>query len=920
VLSTFPAPGGQARPPDLVGRDRELAAIDLLIDDRRPVAMAVLLDGEAGIGKTSLWRAGRTRATEAGLRVLAAELGERETDLPLVGLVLLLGPIDAAIAEPIDALAIGRAVVAQLDSLAAVGPVVIAIDDVQWLDPVSEHVLTFAIRRLADRPMRVLLTRRTDRDEAPPFGLDRALPIERLNRIRLQSLGPSDLDGLLRARLDVRLPRPRLVELHAIANGNPFHALEIVQAVLRTGRPLGDEAFVVPASLADVVRSGIDGLSAAGRHAVLLAATAGTVPADLLEAAAGGRAGISEAVADGSLELDDARVRVRHPLLASVVYDSALPSERREAHRGLADVASDPIDRARHRALATTGVDEAVAAELEASADAAARRGAPALGAFLAEQSARLTPRSDAAASRRRRRTGAMHRISAGDPAAARGVLERLAEETDQGPERAVTLLYLADTVGDDLERSIALAEQALAEAGDDPALGAQIHTALGVFTWLAGDLARATDHCLASAELAEASGDEHLVAISLGELCHAEAVLGRPWSRAAMERALELERRLDQFPPWLRPSFQLGIILTYTDRPDEARPLVMAELDRVTALGDEAARVGVLFRLAELELRAGNWGPASETAREAMALGAQAGIEQEQTTGLMVHALMTAHLGALDAARQAASRSLAVATEMGDRIVATRARGVLGLIEMSAGRPVEALASLEPAMDDLRRMGIGELSIAAVPENLVEALIAVGRLDEAAALCDETEERGLPADRAWHAAIASRGRALIAAARGEHEAARRAIADAYDAHARLPNPFTLGRMHLAAGIAARRARRWAEARRAFTDALEVFDRLGAARWAERAATELGRLPGRPPAGEGLTETERAIATLVAAGLPNKALAGRLSVTTRTVEQRVSRIYQKLGVASRSELARSFDPDAREAGRSGSDA
>ncbi len=333
----------------------------------------------------------------------------------------------------------------------------------------------------------------------------------------------------------------------------------------------------------------------------------------------------------------------------------------------------------------------------------------------------------------------------------------------------------------------------------------------------------------------------------------------------------------------------------------------MVAELDRMHALGDEAGRVGVLFRLAELELRAGNWGRAAAAASEATSLADQAGIEQEQTTASIAHALVSAHLGDLDCARTVGVRCLAVAESMGDRIVATRARGVLGLVEVSAGRPADALVHLEPALADLRTMGIGELSIAAVPENLVDALVAVGRLGDAAAVCETTAAAGRRAGRAWHAAVAARGRALVASARGDHGAACLALEEAYAAHARLPNPFTLARTHLVAGIAARRSRRWADARRAFTDALDLFDHLGAARWADRAGNEIGRLPGRAPSRGGLTETERAVAELVASGLPNKAIAARLAVSTRTVEQRVTRIYQKLGVGSRVELVRHLD-------------
>ena len=169
----------------------------------------------------------------------------------------------------------------------------------------------------------------------------------------------------------------------------------------------------------------------------------------------------------------------------------------------------------------------------------------------------------------------AEHHTAAGDAPRARELLESLAASVPAGPERAEVLDRLADAVGDDLSRSIALCEQALEEAGDAPALVASIHVALSIFTWLAGDLRASLDHTRAAAAAAERARDDRALAIALGEIAHAEAVLGVGDPRRTIAPALELERQLGEFPANARPSFQLGIICLYTDALAEARPLL---------------------------------------------------------------------------------------------------------------------------------------------------------------------------------------------------------------------------------------------------------------------------------------------------------------------------------------------------------
>jgi DNA-binding CsgD family transcriptional regulator len=906
----------------ILGRGDELRRVLAILDDEAPGARAIVLSGEAGIGKTTIWREGVRRARDLGLRTLVAQPAESEAELPFAAIGDLLGPVvdastelpdpqrealDHALqrsysTEPVSRLAVSRAVAELLGTLAAEGPLVIAVDDLQWLDAPSEHALEFALRRLADTPTRVLVAKRTEQGLPPHLGLDRAPLAEMVADVELEPLPATEVGALLNDRLGLTLPRPRLLELHAACGGNPFYALEIGQMLLQS--PGWDDlsTLPVPESLGDLLRRRLDALSSGARDATLLAAASTQPTALLLERAAGGSTGVAEAVRESVLRLDDERVRFSHPLLASVAYGSATPWERRAAHRRLAEAATDPVERGRHLALATEEPDEAVAAELEAAASRADASGAPEAAAALLERAASLTPAGDEEGRRRRRADTVQHHVASGDTARGRAILEQLIAELAPGVERANLLHQLAD-LGSSFVESISFAEQALEEAGGEPIVSAAAHVQLAICTALTGDLMRSIEHTRAAARCADEAGDDRLVAITTADLCYRLMYLGLPYPEEELARALELERRLDGFPAFQRPSFQFGLILAYTDSPDRARPLIRAELERLEKAGNAGWQIGVLLRLADIELRAGSWSEAARLARRCMSIGINVGIAQERCIGLMVHGLVQAHLGNVDEARDSAGRAFAIAQETSDRTYAARSAGVLGFADLSAGDAEAALHHLAPASAELRRMGVGEVSIHHVVQNEIDALVATGRLADAETTIAYVEEKGRPTRRAWHAAVAARGRALVAAARGDNDSARTALDVALEAHERLQQPFERGRTLVARGQIERRAKHRAAARTSLTEALEVFDGLGAALWSERAAAELARIPGRVRASGDLTETERRVADLVADGLSNKEVAAKLFVSVRAVESNLSKIYAKLDIRSRAELA-----------------
>lgn len=891
-----------------------------LAEDARTVGIVV--DGEAGIGKTTLWLGALELVQEAWFRVLRCRPSEAEQELPFAALGDLVEPLfdsafgelpaiqrdalDVALqrtrgVEPATRLAVSRAVLALLREQAMRGRVLVAIDDVQWLDRSTADVLSFALRRLEGLPVRLLIARRSETVEPLPLGLDRAPFADDLARLRVGPMTLDELGGLLRGRLALRLPRPRLAELHASCAGNPFYALEIGRALRATGSREDGEPLPVPESLNALLARRLDTLPQEARLATLLAAASPQPTAGLVERAAGDSDGLALAVAAGVLEATGERLRFTHPLLASTIYSAAPPWERREIHARLASAADGALERAHHLARSAVDPDEGVATELAAAATEAAARGAPETAGSLLERAAELTPRDRRDEWRSRLVDAAQNHLNSGDPARSRAILELLAGSLPPGRDRADVLWKLAD-VGEDFATSIELCEQALAEAGADLALTSQIHVMLATLTWVTGDVPRAVGHSRAAVESAGAAGNELVEALAIGDLSYRLMMLGQPYPQAELERAVEIETRYDGFPAFQRPSFQLGLIFAYTDRPDEARPLLRAELERLVRAGNDSWQIGVLLRLADVELRSGNWAEAAGIARRSVDIGLSAGIAQERAIGHMIHGLVQAHLGRLAEADRAARIALSLCAEAGDAVYAARSRAVLGFVELSRGNPRAALDHLGPATEELRRMDVGELSLSQVVQNEIDALVALDLLDEAEDTIALVEAKGRPTGRAWHEAVAARGRALVAAARGELDEAHAHVARALAAHERLPQPFELGRTLLAQGTIERRAKRRGEARRALTAALEVFDQLGAPRWAEKAVVELARIPGRGRADGELSETERRVAELVGSGLSNKEVAAKLFVTVRTVEGNLTRVYRKLGVHSRTEL------------------
>ena len=920
IESYPPAAGEGARrtrtPATVVGREAEQQLLAGLLE-RPGGAPIVLLEGEAGIGKSTLWEESVRRARELTERVLTCRPAETEACLPFSALGDLLGPLldegldllpepqrdalEAALllttppATPTDRLAVSQAALSLVRGRAA-ATTVLAIDDLQWLDAPSAEVLAFVLRRVGDAHVRAVLARRGEPGTPLPLGLDRGVRVE---RVALGPLSADELDHVVVAQLGVQLPRPRLIELHRVSRGNPYYAIEIVRALgARGDPPTSAGAIPIPESIGALLRERLQALSGPARDAVVLAAASSHPTAAALATVARSARGLDEAVEAGVLVVDGQRVGFAHPLLASVAYSSASDRERRQAHGRLADAAPDRAERARHLALAQSAPDSLVSAELEVAAGLAARRGAPSFAAELLEQAARLTPPGLAPDLRRRLAAAAEQHYSAGDQARSRSILETLVDELPPGPERARALGQLSLSVPYQLQ-GLELCRTALAEAGEDVALAADLHFHIAAGARRATTMHEAGEHAQLAVECARETGDGSRVARALAMLGLVETMRGGNGGIDTLERAVALEDEHGAASLHFRASFLLGIALLYADELDRARPLIEAQVERATEHGDEVMRGVALSSLAELELRAGNWSQAHRHAVAGAGLQTQAAPIQDQAHHVLRAGRVLAYTGDVADARALATELLEKAPLNGDRSAEISARRDLGFIELSVSNPAGTVELLGPAFELLLEMGIRLFSAHPFLQDYVEALVAVGNLGRAAEANALLEQDGQP----WAAVMHARGRALIAAANGDRDGAEAAIADALVANERLEEPFELGRTLLVKGTLERRAKRRGEARQTLSEALEVFDSLGAPLWAEKTAAELARIPGRATSSGELTETERRVAVLVAEGLSNKEVAARLFVTVRTVESNLSKVYAKLGVRSRTELA-----------------
>ena len=876
----------------LVGRDEELAAVESFLAATAAASQRLVLEGEEGIGKTTLWEAALRGARERSYTVLTCRPTKTRAQRSFGALGDLLGgALDGGLdslpppqrraleialrlrersGPPPEPRAIGLAVHGVLRHLARSQPVVMAIDDAQWLDAASAAAIDFAARRVDAERISVLVTHNP--------GEPAALDLGRFVRISVEPLSLGALHRLLQDRLDTVFPRPQIVRIHRESEGNPFHALEFATTQLR------DRLAALPDDISRVLLE----------LAALPDPRTDAVDRDQLD----------RAVAVGLVEIDGDRVRLTHPLVATAAYEQATPALRADVHRRLAALVRDPEERARHLVLATDGSSQATGSALEVAAGHAAALGATAAAAELAELALLATPADDRDSVVRRKLMAAEAHLTAEDISRACELLEELLAVLGPSRERARARLLLATTRLDDLEAASALAARALVDAGDDQDLRTRINWRLAQLWYLRGDLQQALAHARTARAAAETVGNARLLMRALSLLALLEALASPTVADgAALELALELEGETERSAGAYSPRLVLGTRLLLAGKLDDARAALEADHADALASGDELGLPLVLAQLAELELRAGQWDAASGYSREGVDVVEQLGLPHLQAAVLAIHARVCAHLGAIEEARTSATRGARLAADAKAGLYAVQNAAALGFAELSCQRPQEADRHLRPLLAEAERIGFAEPAAAPFVVDAIEAMIESDDSGDAGGLVEKLMRSVEDRPSAWARGAAQRVRGIWLAANGQLGEAEDGLRAALREHETSGEPFEHGRTLLALGTVLRRAKQKRAAREAIEASLTLFEQLGAVTWAERARAELARIAGRRPGSNGLTPTERRVADLVSEGLSNKEVAAALHVTVKTVEGTLSRIYAKLGVRSRTALA-----------------
>jgi DNA-binding CsgD family transcriptional regulator len=900
---------------EIVSREEELGSLHAFIDEVREGPAALVLEGEAGIGKSTLWLAGVEYARTRGLRVLSSRPAEAECGLVHVGLgdlfedvpddVLPALPaprrraleaallLEEAAADAVDPRALGIATRSALQLLADEKPLLVAIDDLQWLDASSAGALEFALRRLGESHVLLLLARRLV-DGAQPSEIEQVLGSERVRRLPVGPLSVGALHRFLRNRLGRPFARQTLLRIHERSGGNPFFALELARVLDADIDPV--QPLSVPATLEELVRARISGLPASTREALALASAFGTTSESLLERAGVAADALDPAVAAHVVERENGTIRFSHPLLSSVLYQD-LGEGRRSIHGRIAAIVDDPLLRARHLALSKDTPDADVAAVLDAAVTLAADRGASAFAAELAEQALRLTPLDGWDERHRRALAAARAHHAAGEWTRARTIATDLLAETEIGSLRAEALVLLAEL--ESVDRAVALLEEALRKAAARPALQSVIHCRLAWATRFRNGYVRALEHARAALVLAEDLDDDVLreqaevVQAILGWIVGDSEAPQLPAKAYDLATALGGERLVQE------ATLAVVNTLAFSFRRDEARALLEHE-EREWRERDEPRSARALWGLSWVEFWAGRWALAAAQAARAHEISIQYGLEVPQDH--LPIALIAVHRGQLELAREHSERALDLAEEQ-FALHPPQHMAILGLVALWSGDASRAAVWLGKADEQAAALGWGEPSIRWWSADFVELLLELGRIDDAVRVLDVWEADATRLGREWVLAHVMRCRGLVAAARGEVDQALALLAQAVAQHEAVADRFGRARAILALGVVRRRGRQKRAAREAIEAAIEGLESVGASGWAAKARGELGRIAGRKRQ-EGLTAAERRVAALVAEGRTNREVAAALFLGERTVASHLTHIYAKLGVRSRTELAR----------------
>ncbi len=904
----------------LIGQARERGLIDeLLKKGHAGVSAALIVHGEPGIGKSTLLE--YLVAEADGFTVLSARPLEAEAELPFAGLADLLRPLlpllgrlpahQAAVLAgalalgppaPGDRFAVAAATLSILAAGAEDGPLLVTVDDAQWLDGPSREALLFAARRLSREGILVVLASR-DRPWLAAAGIDR-LAMARL----------AEDDARLLIDRSKRVVSPAVCDrLIRDTAGNPLAILEAV-AALSEAQLIGTDPIADPLRLGGELQEAfirrLEPLPANTRRALLVAAASDTgdvreiaraLPALGLEQSA-----LEPAVREGLIAIQDTLVEFSHPLLRSAVYHSADSSDRLASHKALA-LALSPDSGGRiawHLASATRGPDEEVAALLEASAGVAQARLGHASAALAYETAARLSP---ADSDRLRRTMAAAHaHWLGGAPDRVDELLQTIlplavdpALRADIQLLRAAALFFIAP-VGE-LYTLLATESERIAPVDPTRAAGMLAHAA--GCQLMSGDLILSVDTARRALALAAPLGGPVAAvaaAVLAGSLCF----------RGNMEEATSILEPLlpmfDAVDPLGEAGQHVALAaqrLSFLEEFERAESMLNRMIDAARLASALSVLPFPLAVMAEHKLRLGRVAAAHAAAAESVRLASETG----QSAGafpLVILARVEAVLGLEKECRDHVATGRALSQKVGSSTIEWYAESVLGLLELSLGNLEQAYAhTVEAARLELI-MGVGLPVIVPLRPDLIEAAIRLGRLDDAARELELFEQQARKTGVSWAAATAARCRGLI----DDESTYETTFAEALTLHGNT-SPWERARTELCLGRRRRRSRHRAEARASLRSALATFESLGAESWAEEArkelrATGLTVTPSLDPTLRDLTPQELQVALIIAKGATTKEAAASLFLSPKTIEFHLGNTYRKLAVRSRAELVR----------------
>jgi DNA-binding CsgD family transcriptional regulator len=862
-----------------------------------------------------LWEVGVELARSEGFETLCARASEAEAQLSFAGLADLLEAVDWGLlaglpapqrralevavrraeseGAPPDSLTISAGLLGALRLLSGRARVLVAVDDLPWLDRASAAALAFAARRLGGEEVRFLVSRRDGRASE----LERALERAGVARVELGALSFGAISRLLSDRLSGSLPRRVARRVFESAHGNPLFALELGRTLVERGLPEVGAALPVPGGLDELFGARVEALAPDVRRALLAVALSAGLSGEELGRIVDPPA-IEDARAAGVLILDGTRVRASHPLLAAAASGQSGTREQRELHLALAEAVSDQTLRARHLALAATPPDAGLAGELAATAAGAAQLGALQDAIELARHALRLTP-PDEDGYRERVLALARYLTSAGEHPRAAELLGERMDALPAGPARAAAHLLLAEaatTASADEEHL----DKAIAESASDPGLRSQ------ALARRARLLAQNQFQRIAEAE--RVAGEALVTAGDPDAERRALAALG--WARVVRGRAVdELLERSGELAPGASSLYDgsvelpAGVRLAFRGELAQAREVFRRLLVSADERGEARSGLVLILQLVYVELRAGDTAAAARLLEEWdqwSALEPEAWIARA-----CLEAVLAAVRGQPDRAKELAARMLeASESDSWGRLLgwleAQRALGLVGLLERA---PERAIASLGAVWEHTVREGVDDPGAFPVAGDLVEALAESGRFEEANEVIGRLDRLACEQRHPWGLATLKRSLAAVALADGYEDRAAAQLSGAADDYRGLGIGFESARALLFLGRVQRRSKKQAAARDSLEQARSAFERLGCPGWAGLAGAELDRVSGRARAASGgLTPSEQRVAELVAGGLSNKEVAAQLYVSVYTVEAHLSNAYAKLGIRSRTQL------------------